>query len=170
MVFTNDESIIVNLEQIAPLGKSDHAIIKAGYRCLPEPMPPKVRNCYEKADFNRMRDMLNVNWEEIFTDCKDDVNAQIQIFLAEKNLDIEAKTFKDIFPVASGPDSEETTSKFLYAIVEILLDFINQTNDRDGQVLDFHHPSQITKAMDFTLPEQGLDLEQLVVDCRTALR
>lgn len=94
----------------------------------------------------------------------------VSTFLAEKNLDIETKTFKDIFPVASGPDSEETTSKFLYAIVEILLDFINQTNDRDGQVLDFHHPSQITKAMDFTLPEQGLDLEQLVVDCRTALR
>jgi len=94
----------------------------------------------------------------------------VSTFLAEKNLDIEAKTFRDIFPVASGPDSEETTSKFLYAIVEILLDFINQTNDRDGQVLDFHHPSQITKAMDFTLPEQGLDLEQLVVDCRTALR
>ena len=94
----------------------------------------------------------------------------VSSFLAEKNLDIETKTFRDIFPVASGPDSEETTSKFLYAIVEILLDFINQTNDRDGQVLDFHHPSQITKAMDFTLPEQGLDLEQLVVDCRTALR
>ena len=94
----------------------------------------------------------------------------VSSFLAEKNLDIEAKTFKDIFPVASGPDSEETTSKFLYAIVEILLDFINQSNDRDVQVLDFHHPSQITKAMDFTLPEQGLDLEQLVVDCRTALR
>ena len=94
----------------------------------------------------------------------------VSSFLAEKNLDIETKTFKDIFPVASGPDCEETTSKFLYAIVEILLDFINQSNDRDSQVLDFHHPSQITKAMDFTLPEQGLDLEQLVVDCRTALR
>ena len=94
----------------------------------------------------------------------------VSSFLAEKNLDIETKTFKDIFPVASGQDSEEITSKFLYAIVEILLDFINQSNDRDGQVLDFHHPSQITKAMDFTLPEQGLDLEQLVVDCRTALR
>ena len=90
----------------------------------------------------------------------------VSSFLAEKNLDIEAKTFKDIFPVASGPDSEETTSKFLYAIVEILLDFINQSNDRDGQVLDFHHPSQITKAMDFTLTEQGLDLEQLPLHCR----
>merc|ERR1711962_744354 len=94
----------------------------------------------------------------------------VSSFLAEKNLHIETKTFKDIFPVASGPDCEETTSKFLYAIVEILLDFINQSNDRDGQVLDFHHPSQITKAMDFALSEQGLDLEQLVVDCRTALR
>lgn len=94
----------------------------------------------------------------------------VATFLDEKDLNIEAKSFRDIFPIASGPDSEETTSRFLYAIVEILLDFINQTNDRHSQVLDFHHPSQITKAMDFTLPEQGLDLEQLVVDCRTALR
>ena len=91
-------------------------------------------------------------------------------FLAEKDLDIEAKTYKDIFPVTSGPEAEETTSKFLYAVVEILLDFINQTNDREAAVLDFHHPSQITKAMDFSLPDQGLDLEQIVIDCRTALR
>ena len=62
------------------------------------------------------------------------------------------------------------TSKFLYAVVEILLDFINQTNDRDTNVIDFHHPSQITKAMDFSLPDTGLPLEQLVTDCRSALR
>ena len=45
-----------------------------------------------------------------------------------------------------GPEAEEVTGKFLYAVVEIMLDFINQTNDRDCRVLDFHHPSQITKA------------------------
>ena len=94
----------------------------------------------------------------------------VSSFLSEKDLDIESKTYKDIFPVSSSPEAEETTSKFLYAVVEILLDFINQTNDRDAPVLDFHHPSQITKAMDFTLSEHGVDLEQLVVDCRTALR
>ena len=42
--------------------------------------------------------------------------------------------------------------------------------DRDAVVLDFHHPSQITKAMDFSLPDSGLSLDQLVVDCRAALR
>ena len=51
-----------------------------------------------------------------------------------------------------------------------MLDFINQTNDRDSNVLDFHHPSQITKAMDFSLPNSGLPLEQIVADCREALR
>ena len=76
----------------------------------------------------------------------------------------------DIFPVASGAEAEDTTSKFLYAVVEILLDFINQTNDRDTPVIDFHHPSQITKAMDFSLPDYPLPLEQLVADCRTALK
>ena len=44
------------------------------------------------------------------------------------------------------------------------MDFINQTNDRDASVLDFHHPSQITKAMDFSLPDTGLSLDQLVLD------
>ena len=72
--------------------------------------------------------------------------------------------------MASGVEAEDTTSKFLYAVVEILMDFINQTNDRDSVVLDFHHPSQITKAMDFSLPDQPLPLEQLVADCRAALR
>ena len=64
-----------------PLGKSDHALIKGGYRCAPEPLPPKMRCCYEKADFVRMRDMLNLDWEEVFQECKDDVDSQIQIFL-----------------------------------------------------------------------------------------
>ena len=111
-----------------------------------------------------------------------DVNS----FLSEKDLDISSKTYKgskiqvklkmlyifpsDIFPVASGADAEDTTSKFLYAVVEILLDFINQSNDRDAVVVDFHHPSQITKAMDFSLPDYPLPLEQLVSDCRAALR
>jgi hypothetical protein len=92
------------------------------------------------------------------------------VFLAEKDLDIETKSYKDIFPMSTGPEAGETTSRFLYAVVEILIDFINQTNDRDAKLLDFHHPSQITKAMDFTISDQGHDLEQLVVDCRAALR
>ena len=109
----------------------------------------------------------------------------VDSFLSEKDLDISSKTYKgwkmltnlynqchfvDIFPVASGPEAEDTTSKFLYAVVEILLDFINQSNDRDAVVVDFHHPSQITKAMDFSLPDYPLPLEQLVADCRAALR
>ena len=36
----------------------------------------------------------------------------------------------EIFPVGSGPDAEETTGKFIYAVTEILIDFINKTNDR----------------------------------------
>ena len=91
-------------------------------------------------------------------------------FLEEKDLDITGKTYKDIFPLNTGAEAEDLTCKFLYAVVEILLDFINQTNDRDASVLDFHHPSQITKAMDFSLPDTGLSLDQLVVDCRAALR
>ena len=51
-----------------------------------------------------------------------------------------------------------------------MLDFINQTNDRDINVLDFHHPSQITKAMDFSIPDTGMPLDSLVSDCRAALR
>merc|ERR1719347_1509428 len=94
----------------------------------------------------------------------------VENFLSEKDIDISSKTYRDIFPVASGVEAEDTTSKFLYAVVEILLDFINQSNDRDSVVLDFHHPSQITKAMDFSLPDHPLPLEQLVADCRAALR
>ena len=37
--------------------------------------------------------------------------------------------------MTSGPEAEDLTSKFLYAVVEILLDFISQTNDRQSGVL-----------------------------------
>jgi len=94
----------------------------------------------------------------------------VESFLADKDLDISSKTYRDMFPLANGANAEDVTSKFLYAVVEILLDFINQSNDRDSVVLDFHHPSQITKAMDFSLPDFPLPLEQLVADCRAALR
>ena len=91
-------------------------------------------------------------------------------FLEDKEFDIAGRSYKDIFPSTSGSEAGELTNKFLYAVVEILLDFINQTNDRDANVLDFHHPSQITKAMDFSLPDTGLSLDQVVGDCRAALR
>ena len=64
-----------------PLGKSDHAVVKGGYRCSAEQMPPKTRCCYEKADFEKMQNMMNLEWEEVFKECKDDVDSQIKIFL-----------------------------------------------------------------------------------------
>ena len=40
-----------------------------------------TRPNYEKADFNKMRETLNLDWDKVFQQCPDDVNKQCKIFV-----------------------------------------------------------------------------------------
>ena len=64
----------------APLGASDHSVLELDFRCHPGELPPKVSYSYEKADFKKMREMMDIDWEKLLEDCKDDVNTQWEIF------------------------------------------------------------------------------------------
>lgn len=55
-------------------------------------------------------------------------------------------------------------------VVEILLEYVDQENDRDSKILDFKMPEELEQILDLELPEKGLTLGQLFKDCRTALR
>ena len=57
----------------APLGRSDHATMHFGYRCQPEPVNDKIRCMYDKADYNMMRQMLDLDWTELFSNCAENV-------------------------------------------------------------------------------------------------
>lgn len=74
--------------------------------------------------------------------------------------------FTDILPYKD----ESTTKEFLQKLVEILLDFVHSTNDRNEKILDFHHPEEMQKLLDLKIPNKGLNLQQLINDCATTLK
>lgn len=55
-------------------------------------------------------------------------------------------------------------------VVDILLDFVKSTNDRNAKILDFHHPSEMMRLLDLEIPDSGLTLQQLLIDCSTTLK
>ena len=59
----------------APLGKSDHSFIKMMFSCQPEKQVDKLGCNHVKADFKKMNEKLDINWNTFFEDFKDDVNA-----------------------------------------------------------------------------------------------
>ena len=78
--------------------------------------------------------------------------------------------FLDIFPVATGPNRDQDTKHFLQNVLELLWNFISESNDREAKVLEFHHPEQLMKVMDFTLPDMPKNLQEILNDCRETLK
>ncbi|XP_077292017.1 glutamate decarboxylase [Arctopsyche grandis] len=71
------------------------------------------------------------------------------------------------------PMSEESfppTKEFLMKIMEVLIEFVKNTNDRNEKILEFHHPEEMKRLLDLELPERGFPLQQLVQDCATTLK
>ena len=54
--------------------------------------------------------------------------------------------------------------------MEILLDHITVQNDRTTNILDFHSPDQLKEVIDFAIPDEPLNLDQLLVDCKDTLK
>ena len=74
----------------------------------------------------------------------------------------------DILP--HNAEGYPATREFLMKVVDILLDFIKSTNDRNAKILDFHHPSEMMRLLDLEIPDTGLTLQQLLIDCSTTLK
>ena len=81
LVFTNEENMVKDLEYLAPLGRSDHSILKFNIPCQKETTPPKIKVCYEKGDYKSLNDNLNnINWNEKLDMFKGDINKQWETF------------------------------------------------------------------------------------------
>merc|ERR1712012_1293679 len=92
-------------------------------------------------------------------------------FTLEK--DIGTSMYDELWPVCQTGNSEETDAKtreFLRRVVEILLDHITVQNDRTTKILDFHNPEQLKEVIDFAIPDEPLNLDQLLVDCKDTLK
>merc|ERR1712156_976077 len=59
---------------------------------------------------------------------------------------------------------------FLQEVFDILMEYIKKSNDRNNKILDFHQPEQILETMDFSLPDKPQNLDQILVDCKDALK
>ncbi|XP_015115359.1 glutamate decarboxylase isoform X2 [Diachasma alloeum] len=76
--------------------------------------------------------------------------------------------YSDILP--QNMEGYPATKEFLMKVVDILLDFIKSTNDRNAKILDFHHPAEMVQLLDLEIPDTGLPLQQLLLDCATTLK
>lgn len=74
----------------------------------------------------------------------------------------------DILPHNTAAITE--TQEFLQKVVDVLVDFVKATNDRNVKVLEFHHPEEMKRLLDLDVPETALPLQQLVEDCATTLK
>lgn len=84
-------------------------------------------------------------------------------FLFQRNLFL-----PDILPhnTAAGPETKE----FLLKVIDVLLDFVKATNDRNEKVLEFHHPEDMKRLLDLEVPDAAVPLQQLIQDCATTLK
>ena len=81
LVFSNEENMVSNLTQEAPLGKSDHSVICFTVKCVPEKLPPQVKVFYDRGNYKKMNEMFkDAPWREKFQQHPDDVEAQWSIF------------------------------------------------------------------------------------------
>ena len=62
------------------------------------------------------------------------------------------------------------TREFLLKVIDVLLDFVKATNDRNEKVLEFHHPEDMKRLLDLDVPDKAVNLQQLIEDCATTLK
>ena len=68
LVFTSRYEAVEKLQIDSPLGKSDHSLIKITYQYEAENLPTKVMFDYIKGDYEKMRQLLDVDWIEYLAD------------------------------------------------------------------------------------------------------
>ena len=115
LVLTSVDDAIEFIDVGAPLGSSDHATIVFGYRCRPAELAVKVTYMYNKADYSKMREHLQVDWEEAFRDCPNDVDKQWNIFIEKyeeaERLWVPRKVFRKGNKKYSVPLDRKTLAK-----------------------------------------------------------
>lgn len=85
--------------------------------------------------------------------------------------DIGTLHYDALFPVSQNHDvADRNTREFLHRVIDILLDYIKDSNDRNKKIVDFHHPDQLKEVIDLEIPDKPLNLDQLLVDCKDTLK
>jgi len=110
---------------------------------------------------NDVKNLLNVKSQNAETGSHRKTNVQ----------DVGTLHYDALFPVSQTHDvADQNTREFLIRVVDILLDYIKDSNDRNKKIVDFHHPDQLKEVIDLEIPEKPLNLDQLLVDCKDTLK
>ena len=64
----NQKETVEDVTLGSPLGSSDHSVLHIDYRWTPALEPDKVIYRYEKSNYNKMKNMLDLDWEQIFSE------------------------------------------------------------------------------------------------------
>lgn len=75
--------------------------------------------------------------------------------------------FSDLLP--HNLSGQAQTREFLLKVVDILVDYINDVNDRDEKVLHFKHPEEMLRLLKLDIPNEGVPLQNLIDDCSLTL-
>lgn len=77
--------------------------------------------------------------------------------------------YTDLSPF-NEKNGNTVTKVFLRKMVEMFLDHIKKTFDRNEKVIDFHQPEDLESLMDIQIPQKPLPLQQLLNDCHQTLQ
>ena len=81
VILTNDENYVSRVEYLAPLGKSDHSIIKFVTPFAPPKPQTKIKVMYDKGDYEAFDNYIScVDWRNEFEKFPTDVNSQWKYF------------------------------------------------------------------------------------------
>ena len=81
LVITNEENMIDEIKHDSPLGSSDHCVLQFKYNCYAQPNESRqTKFLYDKGDFAKMKNMLDVDWEEKLSEYQDDVQGMWDCF------------------------------------------------------------------------------------------
>lgn len=73
----------------------------------------------------------------------------------------------DIFPIKEN--SSLSTREFLQRVIDICLEFIDESNDRSRPILRYNDPDEMKTMFNFNIGKEPINLEQIVHDCAQAL-
>ena len=65
LIFSSDTNTVTKITHLSPLGKSDHEALTCKVQIKPLTIKnEKISYCYDRGDYNQMRQMLNIDWNE----------------------------------------------------------------------------------------------------------
>ncbi|KRX59074.1 Glutamate decarboxylase 1 [Trichinella sp. T9] len=81
---------------------------------------------------------------------------------------MENKFYNDILPL--NRSGWLTTEMFIKAVVDLLLEFIKETNNPNTKVINFHHPTELIAKLDLRIPINPTSLQKVIEDCKEVLK